>query len=212
MHALITGASRGIGAQMTAQLEARGDTVTAVARNGRDMSVDVGDAASIHAMAEAFGDTPLDLLVCNAGVYHDKGHQMEGGFPAQMWADTFAVNVTGVFLCVQALLPNLKAVGGKIAIISSQMGASTKAGGGAYIYRASKAAASNLAFNLATDLRADGIAVGAYHPGWVQTDMGGREAAVTPADSAAGLIARFDALNMSNTGLFETYDGQAHPA
>lgn len=212
MQVLITGASRGIGAQMTAQLEARGDTVTAVARYGRDIAVDVSDAASIRAMADAFGDKPLDLLVCNAGVFPDRGEDLSTGFPADMWAEVFAINVTGVFLTVQALLPNLQAAKGKIAIISSQMGASTKASGGGYIYRASKAAATNLAFNLATDLRSDGVAVGAYHPGWVRTDMGGASAAVSPEDSAAGLIARFDALNITNTGLFETYDGQAHPA
>ncbi|WP_296419094.1 SDR family NAD(P)-dependent oxidoreductase [Pseudooctadecabacter sp.] len=212
MQVLITGASRGIGAQMTAQLEARGDTVTAVARYGRDIAVDVSDAASIRAMADAFGDKPLDLLVCNAGVFPDRGEDLSTGFPADMWAEVFAINVTGVFLTVQALLPNLRAAKGKIAIISSQMGASTKASGGGYIYRASKAAATNLAFNLATDLRSDGVAVGAYHPGWVRTDMGGASAAVSPEDSAAGLIARFDALNITNTGLFETYDGQAHPA
>lgn len=212
MQVLITGASRGIGAQMTAQLEARGDTVTAAARRGRDIAVDVSDAASIHAMGQAFGDRPLDLLVCNAGVFPDRSEDLTTGFPADMWAEVFAINVTGVFLTVQALLPNLQAAKGKIAIISSQMGASTKASGGGYIYRASKAAATNLAFNLATDLRADGVAVGAYHPGWVRTDMGGASAAVSPEDSAAGLIARFDDLNIGNTGLFETYDGQPHPA
>ncbi|WP_375280348.1 SDR family oxidoreductase [Pseudooctadecabacter sp.] len=212
MQVLITGASRGIGAQMTAQLEARGDTVTATARQGRDIAVDVSDAASIRATADAFGDRPLDLLVCNAGVYPDRGEDLTTGFPADMWAEVFAINVTGVFLTVQALLPNLRAAKGKIAIISSQMGASTKASGGGYIYRASKAAATNLAFNLATDLKSDGVAVGAYHPGWVRTDMGGASAAVSPEDSAAGLIARFDALNITNTGLFETYDGQPHPA
>ncbi len=57
-------------------------------------------------------------------------------------------------------------------MISSQMGSSARAGSNAPIYRATKAAATNLARSMALELADDGIAVGAYHPGWVQTDMG----------------------------------------
>jgi len=45
----------------------------------------------------------------------------------------------------------------------------------------------------------------------VQTDMGGSEAAVTPPDSAAGLLRRFDALSMESTGIFEDYRGERLP-
>ena len=69
----------------------------------------------------------------------------------------------------------------------------------------------NLGRNLATDLRADGIAVGIYHPGWVQTEMGGPQAEISVAQSVAGLVARFDALNMETTGCFESYDGNPIP-
>jgi len=151
-------------------------------------------------------------LICNAGVYLDKGHALEGGYDAQLWADTFAVNVTGVFLTVQALLPALKRSSApKIAVLASQMGSSERAGGNAYIYRASKAAAVNLARNLAMTLKSDGIAVGAYHPGWVQTDMGGAAADIDAATSAAGLIERFDLLSRDHTGVFENYDGTLMP-
>jgi short-subunit dehydrogenase len=63
---------------------------------------------------------------------------------------------------------------------------------------------------LATDLRDEGIAVGIYHPGWVQTDMGGEAAAITVDQSVQGLAMRFDALNIETTGCFETWDGRAH--
>ena len=69
----------------------------------------------------------------------------------------------------------------------------------------------NLGRNLATDLRGEGIAVGIYHPGWVQTDMGGAAAAITVDEAVAGLMARFDALSLETTGCFETWDGRAHP-
>lgn len=117
-------------------------------------------------MAKDLSGKPIDLLICNAGVYLDKGHVMAGGYPAQIWADSFATNVTGVFLTVQNLLPNLRlASHAKIAIISSKMASDTLAPGGAYLYRASKAAVLNLGRNLASDLKAEGIAVGIYHPG-----------------------------------------------
>ena len=212
MRVLITGASRGIGAQMQSQMQTRGDVVTGTTRNGTGAQLDVTDPASFETLKRQFGDEPLDLLVCNAGVFPDRDATLVDGYPADMWADVMAANVTGVFLTIQTFLPNVKAAKGKIAIISSQMGSSTKVGGGSYIYRASKAAVSNLGFNLAADLKADGISVGVYHPGWVRTDMGGDAAAVSPHDSAAGLIQRFDALSLDTTGCFETYDGTPHPA
>jgi len=210
MTILITGASRGIGAELARHYAARGETVIGTTRDG-DWPLDVTDPAAHAALAQKLDGAPLDLLVCNAGVFLDKGHAIEGGYDAALWAQTFAANVTGVFLTVQTLLPNLRAAGGgKIAIISSQMASSSHAPGGAYIYRASKAAALNLGRNLASDLRAEGIWVGIYHPGWVQTDMGGGAADITPEQSASGLIARFEALGPDTTGCFETWDGRAH--
>ena len=79
------------------------------------------------------------------------------------------------------------------------------------MYRATKAAATNLARSMALELADQGIAVGAYHPGWVQTDMGGADAAITAEQSAEGLLRRFDALTMATTGLFETYEGEPIP-
>ena len=55
------------------------------------------------------------------------------------------------------------------------------------------------------------IAVGAYHPGWVQTDMGGAEAAITVEESAEGLLQRFAALGPATSGVFETYQGEEMP-
>ena len=79
------------------------------------------------------------------------------------------------------------------------------------IYRASKAAATNLARSLAIELAPRKIAVGAYHPGWVRTDMGGPSADVSPQESAAGLLARFDKLSITNTGIYESYRGEKLP-
>lgn len=213
MHVVITGANRGIGQALLTRYQDRGDQTTGTARSGDVLArLDVTDPASHQAFADTLADTPIDLLICNAGVFLDKGENLNTGFPAQKWADTFAANVTGVFLTVQSLLPNLRqAKNAKIAIISSQMASHTRAPGGSYIYRASKAAVLNVGRNLSADLAPEGIAVGIYHPGWVSTDMGGDEAPTTVAQSADGLLARFDELDMATTGCFRTFDGEDHP-
>jgi NAD(P)-dependent dehydrogenase (short-subunit alcohol dehydrogenase family) len=210
MHIVITGANRGIGLALADRFRDRGDDVTGTARDeSAQVRLDVSNPELQAAMAGQLKGQPIDLLICNAGVYLDKGQSIDG-YPADMWSESFAVNVTGVFLTVQSLLPNLRAAQGKIAIISSQMASHTRAPGGSYIYRASKAAVLNLGRNLAADLKSDGIAVGIYHPGWVQTDMGGSAAAINVDQAATGLIDRFDALSLDATGCFETYDGQPH--
>lgn len=210
-HVLITGAGRGIGKALADHYRAAGHRVTATARDGSTGTrLEVTDPAQHHALAAGLAGQAVDLLICNAGVYPDKGQALEDGFPAQMWADTFAVNVTGVFLTVQSMLPLLRLSGDpKIAIISSDLGSQAKAGGTCYIYRASKAAVLNLGRNLAVDLREEGIAVGIYHPGWVRTDMGGDQAMIPVEDSVAGLMTRFAALSPACTGCFETWDGRS---
>lgn len=209
---VITGASRGIGAGLAQQYRANGHEVIGTGRSvASDVQLDVTHPASHHDLAATLGDKAIDLLVCNAGVYLDKGHDLETGYGADLWAQSFATNVTGVFLSVQSLLPHLsRAKASKIAIISSQMASHTRAPGGSYIYRASKAAALNLGRNLATDLKGEGIAVGIYHPGWVQTDMGGDSADITTDEAVSGLVAQFDALSLETTGCFKTWDGRDH--
>ncbi|MGX9357126.1 SDR family NAD(P)-dependent oxidoreductase [Roseobacteraceae bacterium S113] len=215
MHALITGANRGIGAALLSRLHQEGATVTGTARapEGALLPLDVTKPDSHKALAQTLDGQPIDLLVCNAGVFLEKGQSLGDGYGADLWAETFAVNVTGVFLTVQALLPNLQAAGAgaRIAIISSQMASHTRAPGGNYIYRASKAAALNLGRNLASDLKGLGIAVGIYHPGWVVTDMGGTAADIGVEDAASGLAREFGALSLETTGCFRTWDGRDHP-
>ncbi len=214
MRAIVTGANRGIGLALVTALAARGDRVTGTARGPNPprvpgvtwRQVDVTDPTGLAALA-AKDSAPLDLLVCNAGVLLDR----TTGPLADRWAATLAVNVTGVALTVEAMLPALRTAKGKIAIISSKMGSSTLAPGGHYLYRASKAAALNLGRNLAADLARDGISVGVYHPGWVQTDMGSAGADIAPPESATGLIACFDALSLATSGCFQNWEGEALP-
>lgn len=218
MTILVTGAGRGVGRALAVEALERGLPVIGTHRGAPPdlagvewQALDVTDPASHADLAQRLSGRPLAGLICNAGVLLDRGERLDLGYPAPMWAESFAVNVTGVFLTIQALLPNLRAGGGKIMILSSQMASTTRAPGGSLIYRASKAAVLNLGRNLAAELRPQGIPVGIYHPGWVQTDMGGPSADL-PADRAArGLLDRLTALSPETTGCFETWDGRPHP-
>lgn len=216
---LIAGASRGIGMEMARQAKARGDVVTAMVRSAdaakaleslvdQVLIADVTDEASLTKAASELSHD-LDLLVCNAGVYRGRGDMNAEDMGADAWSEVLMTNVAGPFFVAKAFRSRVEAKRGKIAILSSVMGSSANAPGNGYIYRSSKAAATNIACNLAAELKPSGVAVGAYHPGWVRTDMGGPSAAVSVEDSASGLLARFDALSLETTGVFEDYAGDA---
>ena len=228
---LITGANRGIGLEMTRQAAAAGHHVTAACRTPASaealnalaaahatisvIAMEVRDEASVRAAAATVGG--LDLVVCNAGTLNARGGLTDAGHTPDNIAESLITNIAGVFFTARHFLPHLKdgttprGSLPRIAVISSQMGSSTRAGTTAPIYRATKAAATNLAQSMALELADDGIAVGAYHPGWVQTDMGGAEAAITAEQSAAGLLQRFAVLDMATSGVFETYEGEPLP-
>ena len=212
MEILVTGANRGIGAALLDGYAASGIPAMGTSRDGAvGLKLDVTDPDSISELGRHYAERRLDLLVCNAAVFLDRGRSLEE-LAAEDWALTMAVNVTGVAETVRVLLPALRrSSGSKIAIISSQMASQERARGGSYVYRASKAAVLNFGRNLAQDLRGEGIAVGTYHPGWVRTEMGGPDAELSGSEAAEGLINRFEALDMSLTGCFETWDGRDHP-
>jgi NAD(P)-dependent dehydrogenase (short-subunit alcohol dehydrogenase family) len=207
---LITGANRGIGAALAQAAMAAGHVVTGTYRESAPnlpgaewRQLEVTDPASQARLGRDLV-TGVDLLICNAGVFTEEA----GLLDTAPWVQGFAVNVMGVYLTIEALLPRLNA-GAKIAIIASNMGSSTRAPGESLIYRASKAAAINLGRNLAADLRPKGLAVGIFHPGWVRTDMGGAEAEIDAGTAADGLLARFDALSLASSGVWEDWQGQA---
>jgi NAD(P)-dependent dehydrogenase (short-subunit alcohol dehydrogenase family) len=216
---LITGANRGIGLQLAALYAARGDSVIAAVRDPSKsaevralgsridvMPLDVTSEASFAAAVKALLGRKIDILIANAGVMGPRGPAADEQ-PADVWSSVLAVNVTGSFLTVRAFLPNVIAAKGKIAILSSIMASSEKAMGNSYVYRASKAAVANIGLNLAVELKPNGVSVGNYHPGWVQTDMGGAAADIPATVSATGLVARIDRLSLATTGVFETFSG-----
>tara|TARA_B110000881_G_C18554255_1_gene505912 strand:- start:268 stop:918 length:651 start_codon:yes stop_codon:yes gene_type:complete len=211
---MIIGANRGVGRALLDGYLERGWECLATSRKDENAEQNVTwiklDIRDPQSHVPLVGE--LDLLICNAGVFLDRGHEIGAGYQAKLWEDTFATNVTGTYLAIEAQMNALrKSKTPKIAIISSQMASDAKASGGSYIYRSSKAASLNLGRNLATDLKSEGISVGIYHPGWVQTDMTGNTGNITASESADGLIERFATLSIETTGCFETWDGKIHP-
>jgi len=216
---VVTGANRGLGLELARQLAARGDRVIATARHPesarelKDLDVrverlDVASPASVAAFADAVGDQPVDLLINNAG----KGG-MRAAFEEMDWADVadfFAINSIGPMRVTQALLPNLRR--GKlktIASITSRMGSiDDNTSGGAYGYRASKAALNMLNRSLSIDLARDGFTCVVLHPGWVRTDMGGASAPLLPPASVENMLRVIAGLKPSDTGRFLDHEGK----
>ena len=221
MKILITGTSRGIGLELVKRYVERGDEVVAVCRRAPDAlravatrvidGVDVADDASVGTLAQALGDTALDVLVNNAGVL-----ETDGLAPLDVDAirRQFEVNAIGPLRVTAALLGNVRD-GGKIAMITSRMGSIADNGsGGAYGYRMSKAALNMAGVSLARDLAARKIAVALLHPGMVATDMTARFGAsgMQRADeTAAKLVARIDELTLARSGSFVHANGEPLP-
>ncbi len=227
-NVLITGANRGIGLELTRAYERGGDRVFAFCRSpetagalaelaassGGAVTVhqmDVADGHSIAAAAKAVGDTPIDILINNAGILGGHPQTLES-IDFDGWIDALKVMTIGPFRVVQAFLPNLKAAAAaKVVTITSQLGASTWPYGGTYAYASAKAGVNKVMQTLAIDLKGDGIAVSMIHPGWVKTDMGGAGADITPAESAAGIHAVIGRLTIDHTGAFQKWTGEVHP-
>jgi NAD(P)-dependent dehydrogenase (short-subunit alcohol dehydrogenase family) len=99
-----------------------------------------------------------------------------------------------------------------IAMVSSLMGSVEDCTSGrSYAYRASKSALNMFSAAMKNELGDANISVVILHPGWVQTDMGGPNATVTPLDSIAGMIQRVEEQTLELSGRFVQYDGESLP-
>ncbi len=214
---LITGANKGIGLQLCTQLAARGDEVIAICRTpSPELSelgiriidgIDVSNAESIDRLKSELAGQQLDVLINNAGIL--KGDSF-GNLDYEEMLEQYRVNTLGPLRVTEALVDNLKD-GSKVAIISSRVGSIEDNGsGGNYGYRASKTAVNQIGTNLKHELMPRGIAVAQLHPGFVDTEMTGRQG-ISPTESARGLIQRIDALNIENSGGFWHAEGYALP-
>lgn len=214
---VITGANRGIGLEMVTQYEARGDEVIAVCRHSCEQlesmaveviaGIDVTSEESLCEMAAALRGRRIDRLVNNAGIL-ERDSLDDLDFEAI--ERQFRVNAMGP-LRVTAALRHKLAGGASVFIITSRMGSiDDNTSGGYYGYRMSKAAVNMAGKSLSIDLREAGIGVFLLHPGYVATDMTGRQG-VPVEQAAAGLIERMDTLQLEQTGTFWHQEGYVLP-
>lgn len=226
---LITGANRGLGLGHAQAFAARGMRVFATARNPADapdlqalahkypgqVTLLAYDAARMDAPAAlqaTLQDTPLDLLLANAGAFGASPQEF-GSTDAQDMLELVRVNALAPLKLVEALAANVARSQRKlIALQSSMMGSITdNRSGGYYAYRVSKAALNMIARGLSQDLRPQGVTVVALHPGWVRTRMGGQSAPLQVQDAVAGQQQVLDRLGPGDTGRFLNYDGSEIP-
>jgi NAD(P)-dependent dehydrogenase (short-subunit alcohol dehydrogenase family) len=210
--ALVTGANRGLGFEISRQLARQDITVLLAGRNrtrGKAAAKRLRDEGLIVQFIELDVTKPvqikkaaaeirrrygkLDILVNNAGISIDGAHgrNSTATVSARALRKTFDVNFFGLVELTQRLLPLIiKSGAGRIVNISSILGSMTvhgRAGGMSYkpfAYDASKTAVNVFTIHLAAALAGTNVKVNAVHPGWVRTGMGGPGALLAPEEGA----------------------------
>lgn len=212
---VITGANRGIGLELARQ-RAEYDEVIALCRKASDElraakvevieGIDVTDDAAVNGVAERLSE--VDILVNNAGLL--RRNELDD-LDWESMRQQYEVNALGPLRVSAALAPKI-VHGGRIAIITSRMGSlADNTSGGSYGYRMSKCAANMAGVSLARDLKDREISVAIIHPGYVRTEMTGRNGYVDPDEAAAMIWERVDQLDMENTGTFWHANGETLP-
>ncbi|MEG3344651.1 SDR family oxidoreductase [Pseudoalteromonas sp. B5MOD-1] len=217
-HVVVTGANKGIGLNFCKQYSAQGYRVTAVVRTPSEelqaldvkiiSDIDVSNADDVATLANYLHGDKIDILVNNAGIFHNETFA-DMDFAAI--EKQISVNSIAPIRITHALQQSL-GIDAKVAMITSRMGSIADNGSGGYIgYRMSKAALNAASVSLAHELKDKKIAVGLFHPGFVQTQMVNFAGDISPETAAERLIKRIDELNLSNTGGFWHSNGETLP-
>jgi len=235
---LITGANRGLGLEFVRQYAADGWKVIAACRtpskaaelqaitkahkNIRVETLDVGDLKSITALAKRLKGEAIDVLINNAGILSGANPSMSavkndksqsfGSIDPDAWLQVMRVNVLAPLKITEAFVTHVaQSEQRKIVMISSGWGSIERMDGGWYAYRPSKAMLNAVTKNLAADLKDHKICVVSFSPGWVQTDMGGKEADITPETSITSMRKTIARLGMKQSGGFFNREGEIYP-
>ena len=233
--ALVTGGSSGIGLQFVKQLLDEGWQVIAASRNAENCGplqrlkaqhadrlsvyrLDVGDEASRRGFFEAVSETvdSLDLLVNAAGIISGDEEDISafGALDQNELSRTFLINSIAPLMMTETAFPLLQRGGRPVVVnISSLNGSiSTWNRPGKYSYCASKAALNMITKGLSFELKAAGITVVAFHPGWVRTWMTRNEPApMEPAESVNGMMRVVESLEPKDSGRFLDWKGEEVP-
>jgi len=215
---VITGANRGIGLAMCMHFKAQGDRVFALCRKtsveltALDVNIiediDVKSDLGIVNMVSGLKHIDIDVLVCNAGILRD---ERLTNLDLNAIREQFEVNALAPLRVVASLQKQLNQ-GAKVALITSRMGSiADNDSGGRYGYRMSKAALNAAAMSLSHDLASNKVAVGIYHPGYVQTEMVNYGGDISASDAAKKLVALINQLSLAQSGIFKHSNGNILP-
>ena len=219
---LITGAGRGLGEEFVTQFMEDGWDIIATCRNPDDIKdtislekidifpLDVTSIGSVSDLKSKLCDRPIDVLINNAGIIGQRDGF--GALDYKAWANAMDTNVFGPMRVAEALVTNvLNSNRKQMIFITSKMGSITETSPNAYVYRSSKAALNMAVKCMSLELADKGLTAVLFHPGHVQTDMGGASAPVTPQLSIAGMKKQILGFNQKNNGEFLSYDGSSIP-
>ncbi|KAI7851102.1 4-dihydrotrisporin dehydrogenase [Circinella umbellata] len=222
---VITGASRGLGAEFVKQLSNQGNIVIACARNPDAskgllglvnnktvyaVTLDTVDPESVKSAAaqiQQLAPEGIDVLINNAGIVGALGANITNT-DADEYRSLFNTNVVGTSDVTQSLLPLLrKRNTRRIINITSSLGSFTVTTPFIPSYRVTKAAENMLGKLFADELADEDFTVLNVHPGYVQTDMGGKNADITPEVSIRGMISVIENSTKESNGKFLDYEG-----
>ena len=229
---LITGSNRGIGLEFAKQYAERGWNVIATARKPEKAEalntlagehdkiiveqLDVTDFDRVDELAAQYADTPIDVLLHNAGISGGSDKQMFTKMEYDVFAKVLEVNAIAPLKISEAFYPHVRASRDKkiVTVSSSEGSISGAQQPRLYFYRSSKAALNMVMVNLALQLKRKGISVGMVNPGMTDTDfMAGLPKKMlrpTP-DAVTDMMRNIDGLTVETTGSFYQYDGTIIP-
>jgi NAD(P)-dependent dehydrogenase (short-subunit alcohol dehydrogenase family) len=139
--------------------------------------------------------------------------QTIGNIDYDAWEKVLDANTMGPMRVSEAFIDNVARSDRKLIVtLTSGMGSlADNTSGGSIAYRSSKAAVNMVMRSMAIDLAPRGITCVVVNPGWVQTDMGGPHAKISPAESVTKLRSLIETLGPAQSGKFFNYDGKEYP-
>ncbi len=217
---LIIGASRGLGLEFVRQYRHDGWEVIATHRRAVDdkklaalgaetIVLDTTDVAYIAAFTESLGKRSLDVAIYNAGVYGPREASVTAPASLKDFDSVMHANVFGALQMIPIVAPRLIKNKGTFAFVSSMMGSiGGMTGPHGVTYRASKAALNAVVKAASFEYASKDINAFVMHPGWVQTDMGGDGADITPEVSITGMRKVIATATTKSNGGFFNYTGE----
>lgn len=232
---LVTGASRGLGLEFSRQYAEEGATVIATCRDPagatelaalaarhpavRVEALDVTDHSAVDALAARYRGQPIDILINNAGDIGPRDpdrtrlkEQHFGTINYAEWRRVLEINTLSPAKVAEAFVDHVAASDRKLMVfVSSTTGSNVEGAYATFAYCSSKAALNKVVTMLAIALKPRGISCAAVCPGYVRTKLGGDAAVLGVEESITGLRRVIGALDLSRTGTFTRYNGEAIP-